>query len=156
MPELLNIGQERIPTLAGIKFSNPDLAMFQRCLRAGGGDYEIFWGIDECLLAALSLGGEAAVGSTYNLAAPVYHRMIAAFRRGDLAEARREQYRSVELVTLLGGYGFMGACKAVMKMLGVDVGPARPPINKLDSGQYDLLAAELRRCGFFDWAAPPS
>ena len=154
MPELLDLAGGRVPTLAGIKFSNPDLAMFQRCLHARNGDFDILFGVDEYLLAALSLGGQGAVGSTYNFAAPLYHRMIAAFRRGDLAEARREQYRSVELVALLSSRGYMGASKALMKMLGVDIGPTRPPLGNLDGEEYARLSAELRQRGFFDWAAP--
>jgi N-acetylneuraminate lyase len=155
MAELLDLAAEQVPTLAGIKFSNPDLAMYQRCLHARNGDFDILFGVDEYLLAALSLGGQGAVGSTYNFAAPLYHRMIAAFQRGDLAEARREQYRSVELVALLSKHGYMGASKALMKLLGVDLGPTRPPLGNLDAGQLGRLSEELRQCGFFDWAAPP-
>ena len=43
----------------------------------------------------------------------------------DLEAARREQFRSVQLVRLLASHGYMGASKAAMAMLGVDVGPAR-------------------------------
>jgi len=155
MSEFLDRAEERIPTLAGIKFSNPDLAMFQRCLHAGSRAFDVLWGVDEYLLAALVLGGEGAVGSTYNFAAPLYHRLIAAFRGGNLEDARREQFRSVELVALLAGCGFMGASKALMQMLGVDVGPARPPNGNLDSGQRDRLADDLKRSGFFDWGSTP-
>ncbi len=153
MLEFLDRAADRVPTLAGIKFSNPDLAMFQRCLHASGGAFDMLWGVDEYLLAALALGGEGAVGSTYNFAAPLYHRMIAAFQRRDLQTARMEQFRSVELVALLAGYSFMGASKALMKMLGLDVGPARPPNRNPGPEQLRRLSDELGRCGFFEWAA---
>jgi N-acetylneuraminate lyase len=152
MPEFLAAAPARVPTLAGIKFTNADLAAFQRCLRAGGGRFEVLWGSDEYLLAALALGATGAVGSTYNFAAPLYRRMLAAFSRGDLAAAREEQYRSVQLVELLGRYGYMGAAKAVMGMLGVNVGPARLPNTNLSQGQSATLRAELEQLGFFEWA----
>src|SRR5262249_5188945 len=77
--ELLAIASERVPTLAGAKFTNPDLAAYQRCLQAAGGRFDVPWGLDECLLAALAVGASGAVGSTYNFAAPLYRRLLAAF-----------------------------------------------------------------------------
>jgi len=150
MAEFLARAQESIPNLAGMKFTNADLMMFQQCLRVHG-DLSVAWGFDECLLAALALGTRAAVGSTYNFAAPLYHRLWTAFARGDLAQAREEQFRSVQLIALLASRGFFGATKAVMQMLGIDVGPARLPNATLDAAQQLMLRADLERLGFFDW-----
>ena len=151
MPDFLAQAQERIPTLAGLKFTNPDLMAFQQCRRVKGGVFDVPWGCDEFLLAALALGATSAVGSTYNFAAPIYHRLWRAFDAGDLATARDEQFRSVQLVSTLAPRGFMGAAKAVMQMLGVDVGPARLPNGNLDTTQVAELREELEALGFFDW-----
>ena len=145
---------ERIPNLAGLKFTNPDLMMFQQCLRFDSGACSVLWGCDEFLLAALALGATGAVGSTYNFAAPIYHRMRRAFTEGNLAAARDEQFRSVQLVATLAPRGYMGAAKAVMKMLGVDVGPARLPNSSLSAEQESGLRVDLEQLGFFDWIKP--
>jgi N-acetylneuraminate lyase len=149
--EFLSRAAEPVPSLAGVKFSNPDLMDFQLCLQAGGSRFDIPWGIDEYLLAALALGARAAVGSTYNFAAPVYHRLIAAFESGDLAAAREEQLRSVRLVRALAARGYMASAKALMTMLGVDVGPARPPHTNLSPEEASALRRELETMGYFDW-----
>ena len=151
MPDFLTQARDRIPNLAGIKFTNPDLMMFQQCLRFDGGAFSVPWGCDEYLLAALALGATGAVGSSYNFAAPVYHRVIAAFERGDLAAARDAQFQSVQLIAVLASRGYMGAAKATMKMLGVDVGPARLPNGNLNAVQQAALQADLEDLGFFDW-----
>lgn len=151
MPEFLAESHARIPNLAGLKFTNPDLLSYQQCLNAEGGAFDCPWGTDEALLAALAVGARGAVGSTYNFAAPIYHRLMAAFARGELAAAREEQIRSVRLVELLASYGSMGAAKAVMKMLGVDVGAPRPPNTSLNPAQSKTLEQELHGMGFFDW-----
>lgn len=151
MPDFLSQGRGRIPTLAGIKFTNSDLMAFQLCLRAEGGAFDVPYGTDEWLLAALALGAQGAVGSSYNFAAPLYHRLIKAFEDDDLSTARWEQFRSVQLIQLLAGYGYMGAAKAVMKMVGVDVGPARLPNANLTPEQVAKLRGELEKLGFFDW-----
>jgi N-acetylneuraminate lyase len=151
MVEFLTQGRERIPNLAGIKFTNSDLMSYQQCLRLDDGAFDIPWGNDEYLLAALALGARGAVGSSYNFAAPVYHRLMKAAAGGDLASAREEQMRSVELIKTLAGYGYMGAAKAVMGFLGVDVGPARLPNTNPTPAQLSALRGDLERIGFFEW-----
>jgi N-acetylneuraminate lyase len=151
MPEFLAVAPARIPNLAGIKFTNADLAAYQSCLHAEGGRFDIPWGTDEYLLAALSVGAAGAVGSSYNFAAPIYQRILAAFSKGDLAGARVEQYRSVRLIELLAGFGYMAAAKTVMGFLGIDVGPARLPHANLSAEQRTQLKGRLDELGFFEW-----
>ena len=113
---------------------------YQLRLRAEDGAFDIPWGIDECMLAAFALGGQGAVGSTYNFAAPVFQRLFAAFARGDLATAREQQRRGTTLIQLLMGYGYLPASKVIMKWLGVDVGACR--------SRWEISAPNKRRnCG---------
>jgi len=149
MPEFLDRAATAIRSFAGVKFTNPDLIAYQRCLEKT--DLDVPWGIDECLLPALALGAKGAVGSTYNFAAPIYHRLIAAFQRGDLETAQKEQLRSVTLVKTLAARGYMGSAKAVMEMLGIEVGPARLPNGSFTPELVTALRRELEAIGFFAW-----
>ncbi len=151
MLEFLNQAKDRIPTLAGLKFTNPDLMAFQLCLHADEGRWDLPFGVDEHLLGALAMGAQGAVGSTYNFAAPIFNRLLAAFSRGDLASARVEQFRGVQLVQSLASFGYMAAAKATMGMLGVDVGPPRLPNTTLTPQQTTQLRSALETLGFFDW-----
>jgi N-acetylneuraminate lyase len=45
----------------------------------------------------------------------------------------------------------VGAAKAVMGLLGVDVGPARLPNANLTTEQSARLRASLESLGFFQW-----
>lgn len=151
MPEFLEKASVQIPNLAGLKFTNSDLMAYLQCLQADGGRWDVLWGMDEWLLAALATGARGAVGSTYNFAAPLYHDLIAAFERGDLSAARAAQYRGAQLVALLARHGYMGAAKATMTMLGVNVGPARLPNTTPTPAQRKALRRELEKLGFFEW-----
>lgn len=151
MSDFLAQAPASIPTLVGLKFTNPDLTAYQNCLRVDGGKWDLPWGLDEHMLAALAMGAKGAVGSGFNFAAPIYHRLTAAFERGDMAAAREEQYRGVRLIQLFAGLGYMGAAKAAMGMLGVDVGPARLPNASLTPAQITKLRSDLESMGFFDW-----
>jgi N-acetylneuraminate lyase len=144
MVDFLRRGKRQIPTLRGLKYTNEDLAQFQQCIRLGGGEFDILFGRDEALLAGWSLGARGAVGSTYNFAAPLYHDLIRAYQSGDLETARTVQAKSVEMVATIAQYGFPAAAKAVMRILGIDCGPARPPLRNLTADQQRELAERLR------------
>jgi len=156
MPDFLAATPDHLPTLAGVKFSNPDLMAYQKCLHTNDHQFDIPWGTDEYLLAALALGAAGGVGSSYNFAPPIYNRMITAFTNHDLPTARTEQYRSVQLIDLLASHGYMPAAKATMSFLGVDVGPARLPHPRLTPDQINRLRSSLEQLGFFDWVLAPS
>lgn len=149
--EFLARAEGRIPNLAGLKFTSSNLMEYQLCLAFRDGAFDVPYGFDEYLLGALALGAAGAVGSGFNFAAPVYQRLLKAFAAGDLATARKEQLRGAQLVQALVRHGYMGAAKATMKMLGVDVGPARLPNGSLSAEQAIVLRGELERLGFFDW-----
>lgn len=149
--EFLAKAADRIPNLAGIKFTSNNLMEYQLCRTFREQTFDIPYGFDEILLSALALGAKGAVGSSFNFAAPIYHRVIAAFNQGDLETARAEQMRSVRVIQKLASVGYMGAAKATMKMLGVDVGPARLPNTALSEIQTELLRDDLTELGFFEW-----
>lgn len=147
MPVFLARAETRIPTLRGLKFTNTDLMAYQQCLNQRDGRFDVLWGIDEMLIGALAAGARGAVGSTYNFAAPLYLRLIAAFRRNDLDAARREQLRSIRLVETISKYGYMAAARATMTMLGVEVGPPRLPHLPLSDEDTRSLRRDLEALG---------
>ncbi len=151
--DVLERGAGCIPTLAGAKFTYENLMDYQRCLALRDGRFDMLFGRDEILLSALVLGAKGAVGTTYNFAAPAYRRVIEAFERGDLAAARAEQLRAVEMIQTLLRHGGLPAFKAVMKMIRVDCGPVRPPLRDLTLEERHHLHQDLERIGFFDYCS---
>jgi len=150
MLEFLRKGKARIPNLAGLKFTNTNLMSLQECLDADDGRFNILFGCDEMLLAALALGVRGAVGSTYNFAAPLYHKLIAAHEAGDLVTAQALQMKSVKLVQVLLSYGVLAAGKALMRMVGVDCGPVRPPVRRLTEDQIARLFQQVEAIGVLE------
>jgi N-acetylneuraminate lyase len=151
MVEFLYAGGSRIPNLAGLKYTTPTLHEYLACREIEDGRFDILWGVDEMLLAALATGARGAVGSTYNIAAPLYRRIINAFDAGNLEEARQLQLRSVRMIRTMAQFPFHSAMKEVLRMLGLDVGPCRLPQPPLSPADVDSLRAQLEAIGFFDW-----
>lgn len=152
--EVLEQAGRRIPNFAGAKYTANTLHEFQECVAAEGGRYDMLSGYDELLLPALAAGARAAVGSTFNVAAPLYRRVIDAFDAGDMERARREQLRAVTMIRTLMKFPFHPAMKAVMGMLGTPCGQCRPPLPRLTDSQAAGLRTDLEAIGFFDWARP--
>ena len=152
--DFLRAAADKIPSLAGVKFTHENLMDFASCVRWDGGRFELLFGRDEMLLAGLSAGAQGAIGSTYNYAAPVYRRIIAAYRRGDMAAAQAEQARANAMIAVLIRFGGMPpAGKAFMKAIGLDCGASRLPLRSLSSEQAEALRAEAEAAGFFDFAS---
>lgn len=139
MHQFLKAASKEIPTCAGIKYSEPDFMNIQECLNGMDKPFKIFYGCDESLLACLDLGVQAAIGSTYNFLGAVFQSMLSAKRAGDFTTAAREQYKVVQTVALLNGYGYLPAAKQLMHWLGCPCGPVRQPLKPLDPQQPELL-----------------
>lgn len=153
MARFLALAEPVIPNLAGIKFTSTDIMDFHACRMYGNQRYDILWGVDEALLAGLAVGATGAVGSTYNYAAPLYHKIIAAFRNGENQQAEQWQQLAVRLVGYLVQYGGTAAGKAFMKIIGVDCGWFRPPVGGLPDAAVADLARDLETLGFFDFCS---
>ena len=148
--EVLRLGQQEIPNLAGIKFTNPDLGQLQECLQFDQNQFEIWFGCDEALLAGYVLGVKGAVGSTYNFAAGLFHQLVAAFDCGDLQRARSYQFDALRLVGVLSRYGYLAAAKWLLAKQGVDCGPPRLPLQPLTAEEKQQLGRELDQLEFLD------
>ncbi len=154
MVEFLRRACERLPNLAGIKYSDTSIDGYQACLRLSQKRFNILFGYDEMLLSALAVGATGAVGSTYNFAGPLYNRIIKAFKQGDLADAQKYQALAIDMIRILSRYRGQPAFKATMKLIGFDCGPNRLPLETLTLKELKSMEAELDEIGFFGWAMP--
>lgn len=145
--EILSTFAEKIPTLAGIKYTSNDLADFARCIAIASTNFKLFWGCDEALLAGLVLGAHGAIGSTYNFAALQAKEVIDAFQKNDFATAREAQLKVIHIVDILARHGYLPASKALMGILGVDCGSVRSPLRPLDHDQVEKLRKQVSTLG---------
>lgn len=149
MLAFLEIAEQRIPNLAGIKYTAATIHEYQACLNYKNGRFDILYGYDELLLPALAVGARGAIGSTYTFATPIYLKVIAHYQAGDQEEARRWQLKAVEMIRCLTSYPPIPAQRAIMQMMGFDLGPCRLPLVPLSTGEAAALKAALDKTGFF-------
>ena len=152
--DFLAAAGNKIPNLAGAKFTYENLADYNTCLGLENGRFDMLFGRDEILLSALVLGAKGAIGSTYNYNAPLYVKLIDAFNRNDLPEARRLQSNAIEIIKAVSDTpcGYLPAAKSVVEMLGLDLGPVRSPLRNITPEHFNTLRSKLETIHFFDHA----
>jgi N-acetylneuraminate lyase len=150
MMAFLQLAETVIPNLAGIKYTAATLQEYQSCLNYKKGRFDILYGVDELLLPALAVGAKGAIGSTYTFAAPLYLATMEAFRKGDLKAAQERHAYMVEVIRILLRYPPIPGQKAIMKMLGWDLGPCRLPLATLSQECFDTFYQELAELSFFE------
>lgn len=148
MYDLLQAVDGLIPNFAGVKYTHEDFMDFLSCLHFKNGKYDMVWGRDENMLPALAIGTKASIGSTYNYAAPLYHRLIQAFEAGDLLSAQQLQQQSINMIRLLGKYGGIATGKAYMKLIGLNCGEFRLPVKNMDAIAFEQFKQEVATLSF--------
>ncbi len=150
MDVLVAYAEKNIPNFAGVKFTDSRVHEYQACLEKYQDRYDFLWGTDEMLLSGLAAGARGAVGSTYNVAAPIYYQVIKAFREGDIEAAQAYQYMSVRLVEVLIQFPLFAALKEILGWNGSPLGPCRLPLGSLEPGQSQKLRSMLEQQGLLE------
>jgi N-acetylneuraminate lyase len=145
---------ERIPTFAGVKFTHDDLADYTRCLKLAGEKYEVFFGRDEMLLQAIRAGARSAVGSTYNFATPLCHRIVQSEKSGRPEDAQNLQLLATEAIQSMVRAGGLPGIQGVLRISGIDCGPMRLPLRALYRTSLEALREELDALEYFNAIRP--
>lgn len=148
MEQFLLLAGERIPNLTGMKFNSSDMYEYQRCLRVNNGKFDIPFGVDEFLPAGLACGAIGAMGSTYNYAAPLYHRLIESFNRGDMKDVAACMDKVIAIIRVLVQYGGVAAGKVAMQLHGIDVGDPRRPLRPMTAEQKKAALEAFKAADF--------
>ena len=143
MIELIKALHGKMSNFAGVKYTHEDFMDYLSCLHFANGQYDMLWGRDENLLAALALGAEGGVGSTYNYATPLYLKLIEDYKNGDIVSARQLQQQSIDMIRLLGKYGGIGTGKAFMRYVGIQCGQFRLPIKPMTDSSYSEFVDDV-------------
>ena len=138
-----------IPTVAGAKYTGPNMYEFREIVELRGNNWSIFSGMDEqCIYAAMQ-GACGNIGSTLNYIPGIYREIHNSYKMGDIAKGQELQVRANQVTRVLFSFGFFGALKEVMRMLGFACGTPRLPQLPFDAEKRDELKAELEAIDFF-------
>jgi len=152
MAEFIEMADKELPTFQGVKYSDKDMKPFEAMLNyrsptRDGAAFDIIMGsgIDN-LWQALELGGKGFIGNSHVfLDAP---QILKLYRQGKVSEAEAIKNQISARQKVFVPYGKLPAGKAIMAMMGVDVGPPRSPNQAISEADATALRNELAATGF--------
>lgn len=132
-----------IPNVRSIKESTLDVTRVRDIVRLCGDRMTVFAGVLGYESFFLGAAGWVAVCSNVipKLSAELFE---AAVERNDPVEARLIHGRMVDLLWWVGGPRYVSGTKAALEMIGLPVGPPRPPRLPLPREMRPKLEAVLR------------
>lgn len=152
MIDFLKKGEEIIPNLAGIKFTNSNMMDMLQCIKYKSGKFDILHGSDEIFLCGLSMGAKGGIGTTFNFIPDIFHQIIDLFNQGRITDAAELQYfvsNTIDVISKYGGGIVVG--KAIMGLCGVPCGQCRLPLPYLSPESLELIKKDLVAINFFNY-----
>jgi len=155
--EFLREAKTRIPNLIGVKFTSMDLYDATQSSLVCDKNFDVIIGADTIFLGALAMGIKSSIGIGYSILGKPFNRLIVSYDKGDLENARVEQYKVQEFFRRTHNMGdvneMIAAFKTIMKFCdpALDFGPTRLPVCSLTKEQEKHLLDELTAMDFHKW-----
>lgn len=129
-----------IPNLVGIKEASGDISKVSRIL--ANTELAVWSGNDDQTVPVMALGGAGVISVASNVIPKQMHELTRAALRGDFAKAAALQRKHQKLMDLLFCQVNPIPVKAAMRMIGMDCGECRLPLD----GISEENARKLRFC----------
>jgi N-acetylneuraminate lyase len=142
----------RIPNVAGVKYTGPNMYEFRHIVELRDRNWTVFSGMDEQCLFAAMFGSSGNIGSTLNFMPGVYREIHDCVKNDDLIRGRELQLRANRVTRTIISFGFPGALRKVMGILGFDCGNPRLPNLPFPDEKLEDLKAHLETSGFSELA----
>ncbi|MGH2535987.1 MAG: dihydrodipicolinate synthase family protein [Candidatus Promineifilaceae bacterium] len=126
-PGLVGKLAAELPSFAGLKSSRPDAQQIRQLIDAAPAEAPLWAGNERITLASLTLGAHGLVSGLATAVPEPLVALTAAFRAGNLEEARRRQAQINQILDRLPAGVRIGALKAILSERGIPAGPAVPP-----------------------------
>ena len=133
-----------IDNIIGVKDSSGDMSMTGEYIRLTRGmDFHVLMGRDTLIYAALCYGAAGSICATGNVDPRVPVEIYEAFIAGDHQRALDAQFRLAPLRLAFGLGTFPVVIKEALTMIGIDAGPAVPPIGPMTPENREKLRKVL-------------
>lgn len=148
------------PRIIGTKDTSKDMPRFQQVLheiKPQRPDFAVLTGWDELLCMSMFVGGDGATLSSAGVVPEVLMKIYSECRAGNWDEARRVQYKLLDLFLLMvNAPNFPDGFRAGYALRGFRPGRARFPTSAAEDAKLDEVRARvacvLTECGFAEAA----
>lgn len=139
-----------VENIVGIKDSSGDMSLSGEYIRVTRGmNFHVLAGRDTLIYATLCYGGTGSITATANVDPRVPVEIYEAFVAGDHKRALDAQYRLAPLRIAFGLGTFPVVIKEALNMIGIEAGPAVPPVGPMSRENREKLKKILEEMGLF-------
>ena len=152
MLPFLKAAEDRIPNLAGIKYTYENLYEYNQCMLYKDGKFDMLHGQDESILNGLIMGGaQGGISGTGSYIGNVLVGIIDEYNKGNIEKARELQNYAQDVINVIAKYRGNIVCgKRIMKFLGLDLGINRTPFQNITDEEEAIIRKELEAIDFFN------
>ena len=137
-----------VENIVGIKDSSGDMSLTAEYIRLTRGmDFHVLMGRDTLIYAALCYGAKGSICATGNVDPRVPVEIYEAFLAGEHRRALEAQYRLAPLRIAFGLGTFPVVIKEALNMIGIEAGPAVPPVGPMTRENREKLRKILVETG---------
>lgn len=148
------------PRIVGIKDSSRDMPRFMNTLnriKPQRPDFSCLIGCEEILLPSLLMGGDGGTVASSGVAPEAIMKLYSSFLEGNLEEAKRIQFKMLELIeTMFAAGNFPEGFREGVNLRGFNCGRSRQPMGESEMLHFNQirtkLACLLEDCGFSEAA----
>lgn len=137
----------RHENIVAVKEANGDLSSVAATKYLCGDELDIYSGNDDQTVPIMSLGGIGVISVLSNIAPKVMHDICADYLGGNAQKAAQTQIKYTGLMNALFSDVNPIPVKEAMNMLGLDAGPCRLPLCKMNESAREKLKEKLIECG---------
>lgn len=133
----------KIKNIVGIKEASSDITQISNILSQVDDDFYVYSGNDDQILPILSLGGSGVISVLANIYPKEVHDLCQNFFDNNLENAKRLQFRFLDLIKSLFIEVNPIPVKEAMNILKYDVGSCRLPLSKMSTKNKKILKSSL-------------
>ena len=136
------------PNIVATKEANGDLSSIAQTKYLCGDDLDIYSGNDDQTVPIMSLGGIGVISVLSNIAPKAMHTICEDCLNGNTEKAAKAQLKYTGLMNALFSDVNPIPIKEAMNILGLNAGPCRLPLYKMNESAKENLKLKLIECGY--------
>ena len=147
LPETMATLFREKENIVGLKEATGNMAQASKTMYLTDGKLLMYSGEDGLVVPLMSIGAIGVISVIANIAPQETHDMCQAFFDGDLETSRKLQMASLPLVDALFSEVNPIPVKKAMDLMGMEVGPLRPPLYEMTEENTAKLKEEMKKFG---------
>ncbi len=147
LPETVVRLCREVENIVGVKEASGNISQIAHLAAIGEGCVDIYSGNDDQIVPLMALGGLGVISVLSNVAPAQTHAICQKFLEGDVEGSRKEQLRALELCDALFCEVNPIPVKEALNLMGMEAGPARMPLTKMEETNVGKLEAAMKAYG---------